>query len=293
MNHVGKLINQAIAFVEQVYIPDLMAIAGFYKDWAAIGGGLKNYLVYGDLLTKGYNYPEHFKFPRGAILDRNLNQVFEVNGRDENEIKEYIAHSWYSYNAGEQAGLHPWKGETEFNYTGPKPPYEQLNVESKYSWLKTPRWKDNPMEVGPLARLLVLMGDEGFGVRVVEVLAGEKLPKSVECLDGGTGSFLLLEPMQQAEKVILIDATIDGSPNGTVRRLQPRFSTDYPRTLTAHDIRLKDLLDAFYLLGESPNVTLYAISIPPFQEMNVELSDELKPVVPKVARMILSEISSV
>jgi hydrogenase large subunit len=155
LNYVGSLINGAIAFVEQVYLPDLMAIAGFYKDWAAIGGGLKNYLAYGDLPTRGYNQPEYFKFARGAILDRNLNEVYPVNGRDAQEIKEYIAHSWYSYSSGEASGLHPFDGETEFNYTGPKPPYEQLNVEGKYSWLKTPRWKDHPMEVGPLARLLV------------------------------------------------------------------------------------------------------------------------------------------
>jgi hydrogenase large subunit len=155
LNQVGSLIAGAIAFVEQVYLPDLMAIAGFYKDWAAIGGGLKNYLSYGDLPTRGYNQPEYFKFARGAILDRNLNEVYPVNGRDAEEIKEYIAHSWYSYTSGEASGLHPFDGETEFNYTGPKPPYEQLNVEGKYSWLKTPRWKDHPMEVGPLARLLV------------------------------------------------------------------------------------------------------------------------------------------
>ena len=170
LNFVGSLINQAIAFVEQVYIPDLMAIAGFYKDWAAIGGGLKNYLAYGDLPTRGYGQPDYFKFARGAILDRNLNEVYPVNGRDAEEIKEYISHSWYSYGAGDAAGLHPFAGETEFNYTGPMPPYEQLNVEGKYSWLKTPRWKDHAMEVGPLARLLVSLrqgqhGGEGRGER--------------------------------------------------------------------------------------------------------------------------------
>jgi len=155
LNFVGSLINQAIAFVEQVYIPDLMAIAGFYKDWAAIGGGLKNYLAYGDLPTRGYGQPDYFKFARGAILDRNLSEVYPVNGKNGEEIKEYISHSWYSYSAGDAAGLHPFAGETEFNYTGPMPPYEQLNVEGKYSWLKTPRWQDHAMEVGPLARLLV------------------------------------------------------------------------------------------------------------------------------------------
>ena len=152
---VASLVKEAITFVEQVYVPDLLTIATFYKDWAAIGGGLDNYLCYGDLPTRGYNDPSSFLLPRGAILDRNLNEVHDVNPRDSEEIKEYISHSWYQYGAGDTAGLHPWKGETEFHYTGPQPPYEQLDVEGKYSWLKTPRWKDHPMEVGPLARMLV------------------------------------------------------------------------------------------------------------------------------------------
>jgi hydrogenase large subunit len=155
LNMVSRLLKQAADFIEQVYLPDLMAIAGFYKDWAAIGGGLKNYMCYGDLPTKGYAYPEYFKFQRGAILDRDLSKVYDVNGKDENEIQEYISHSWYKYSGGDDQGLHPWKGETEFDFTGPKPPYEQLNVEGKYSWVKTPRWKGNAMEVGPLARALV------------------------------------------------------------------------------------------------------------------------------------------
>ena len=155
LNQVGSLIKQATAFVEQVYIPDLMAIAGFYKDWAGYGGGVKNYLAYGDLPTRGYGQPDYFKFARGAILNRNLSEVYPVNGKNVEEIKEYISHSWYKYAGGDATGLHPFAGETEFDYTGPTPPYEQLNVEGKYSWLKTPRWKDNAMEVGPLARLLV------------------------------------------------------------------------------------------------------------------------------------------
>jgi hydrogenase large subunit len=155
LNHVAALIAEAKQIVEQLYIPDLMAIAPFYLDWASIGSGLPNYLCYGDLPTRGYGSPAFFKFPRGAILDRNLNEVHEVNGRDEEEIKEYIAHSWYDYSVGDDTGLHPWSGETELLYNGPKPPYDQLDVGGKYSWIKTPRWKDHPMEVGPLARLLV------------------------------------------------------------------------------------------------------------------------------------------
>ena len=83
---VGTLINNAIEFVEQVYIPDLLAVASFYKEWFSIGGGLKNYLAYGDLPTNGYNDPSNFKFQRGAILDRNLSEVYEVDGSDPDQV---------------------------------------------------------------------------------------------------------------------------------------------------------------------------------------------------------------
>jgi hydrogenase large subunit len=130
-------------------------VASFYKDWAGVGGGLTNYLAYGDLPTNGYGDPTKFKFPRGIVLDRDLSTVHEVDARDAEAVQEFISHSWYEYAGGDGAGKHPWAGETKFNYTGPKPPYEQLDVAGKYSWLKTPRWKGKAMEVGPLARLLV------------------------------------------------------------------------------------------------------------------------------------------
>ena len=171
---VGQLLGEAKVFIEQVYLPDLMAVASFYKDWGAIGGGLPNYLAYGDLPTRGYNEPSKFKFPRGAILNRNLKEVLPVDGKNRKEIREYIAHSWYEYADGNDVGKHPWEGETQLKYTGPKPPYEQLNVEQKYSWLKTPRWNDHPMEVGPLSRLLVAYAS---GRQDVQEVVNEALKK--------------------------------------------------------------------------------------------------------------------
>lgn len=156
--YVGTLFEQGREFIEQVYIPDLMAVASFYKDWGAIGGGLPNYMAYGDLPVNGYADVDKFKFPRGVILNRDLSKIHPIDGKNPQEVQEYIAHSWYEYSDGDKAGKHPWDGETKFNYTGPKPPYDQLNVKEKYSWLKTPRWKGNAMEVGPLARLLVAYG---------------------------------------------------------------------------------------------------------------------------------------
>ena len=155
LNLVARLISQADEFVNQVYIPDLLAVASFYKDWSKYGGGLKNYLSYGEFPTKGYGQIDGFKYARGAVLGRDLNTVHPVNPRDAQEIKEYIAHSWYTYDGGNEAGIHPWAGETKIAYSGPKPPFDTLAGYEKYSFLKTPRWKENAMEVGPLARLLV------------------------------------------------------------------------------------------------------------------------------------------
>ena len=180
--YVGQLLSEAKTFVDQVYIPDLLAIAGFYKDWGAVGGGLSNYLCYGDLPTHGFRDVSKFKFARGAILDRDLSRLHEVDGRDAREIQEFIAHSWYQYEQGDAAGLHPWNGETKLRYTGPKPPYEELNVEGKYSWLKTPRWKGKPMEVGPLARMLVGYAAGNAEVKEVVGMALKQLDVPVTAL---------------------------------------------------------------------------------------------------------------
>jgi hydrogenase large subunit len=174
LNLVSKLIDQATEFVNEVYIPDVLAVASFYKDWAKWGGGLKNYLSYGEFPTKGYGAPEAFKYPRGVVLNRDISTVHLVNPRDSQEIKEYIAHSWYSYDGGNDAGIHPWAGETKLNYTGPKPPFETLEGHDKYSFLKTPRWKEHAMEVGPLSRLIVAYA---AGHSDVKELVGSTLGK--------------------------------------------------------------------------------------------------------------------
>ncbi|MCS6881531.1 MAG: nickel-dependent hydrogenase large subunit [Oscillochloridaceae bacterium] len=140
-------------FVEQVYIPDLLAIASFYKDWASIGGGLGNYLTYGDFPRKTIDRPEEFWIPRGVVLNKNLGAPPSV--MEQERVTEYVAHSWYTYADGDDKGKHPWQGETSPRYTGPKPPYEFLDTNGKYSWLKAPRYNDTPMEVGPLARMIV------------------------------------------------------------------------------------------------------------------------------------------
>jgi hydrogenase large subunit len=173
---VGQALQRGLEFVEQVYIPDVLAVAPFYLDWAGIGGGLENYLCYGDLPTNGFADIGSFKFPRGAILGRDLSKVHEVDPKDDTGVQEFIDHSWYEYSG--EGGKHPWQGETKLKYSGPKPPYEHLDVEAKYSWLKTPRWKGHAMEVGPLARMLVgyASGNTEIKEAVTETLAALGAP---------------------------------------------------------------------------------------------------------------------
>ena len=138
----------------------------------------------------------------------------------------------------------------------------------------------------------VIMGDEGVGVHVVRALEKHELPAGVECLDGGTGGFILLGPLQNADRIILIDAAADGNPPGTVTRTAPRFSRDYPPTLTAHDIGVKDLLDAFYMQGGTREVVLYAIAIDPKQPISMELSPDCARAAQVAVHEILAELKA-
>jgi hydrogenase large subunit len=149
-------IDRMIAFVDQVYIPDLLAVAPYYLEYASLGEGLGNFLTWGEYPDTDNRDTSKFLVPRAVITGRDLSNLKEPDPRDFERMQEFIAHSWYEQSVGEQAGLHPWKGETHFNFTGPKAPYDFLEVEQKYSWLKAPRWAETPMEVGPLARVLVM-----------------------------------------------------------------------------------------------------------------------------------------
>ncbi len=152
LTDIHDMIRRARRFVEQVYWPDLVAIAGFYKEWAGIGGGVGNYLAVGEFPETNSREVESLYFPRGIILDKNL---AEVHPYDQEKVKEYITSSWYEYEGGDEVGLHPWEGETKARYTGPEPPWEYLQDHDKYTWMKAPRYDERPMEVGPLARMLV------------------------------------------------------------------------------------------------------------------------------------------
>ncbi len=149
---LAELADKGQTFVDQVYIPDVLAVAGFYRDWFGRGEGLGNFLSYGDYPQGSVKDSSRFFLPRGAIFNRDLSKVHPV---DPAQVAEYVTHSWYEYSDGDQKGKNPFQGETNPKYTGPKPPFEHLQTDQKYSWLKAPRYQDHAMEVGPLARMLV------------------------------------------------------------------------------------------------------------------------------------------
>jgi len=158
LQKVRNIIEQMQSFVDQVYLPDTLAIASFYKDWfkPGHGEGVGNFMSYGDFPMDGLPGTENLLVPRGVILDRDLSKIHEMSLDQPDEVQEFVSHAWYNYSTGKNSGLHPWDGETELAYDGPAPPYKNLDMDANYSWLKAPRWRGKPMEVGPLARVLLL-----------------------------------------------------------------------------------------------------------------------------------------
>jgi len=178
LGHVQNLIGQMQRFVDDVYLPDTLAIAGFYKDWATRGEGLGNFMTYGDFPAGGLTDPASNLVPAGVILNRDLSTIHPLDLDAEDQVEEFVSHSWYDYQGGSSQGKHPYAGETAFNYTGPQPPFTQLDVENGYSWIKAPRWRGHPVEVGPLARVLMMYasGQEQARSLVDSTLATLDLP---------------------------------------------------------------------------------------------------------------------
>jgi hydrogenase large subunit len=162
LNQVKYIIDRTKEFIDQVYIPDILAIGSFYKDWL-YGGGLsgKSMLSYGDIPDKANDHSApNLLLPRGAIINGDLSKIHAVDVKDPEQVQEFVTHSWYKY-ADETKGLHPWDGVTEPNYAlgpnhkGTRTHWEALDESAKYSWIKAPRWRGHAMEVGPLSRMVL------------------------------------------------------------------------------------------------------------------------------------------
>ncbi|PIO96903.1 nickel-dependent hydrogenase large subunit [Pleomorphomonas carboxyditropha] len=203
LNLVSSIIDQTIAFTEQVYLPDLKAIGSFYKDWL-YGGGLSSTSVmsYGDIPEHANDYSEaSLKLPRGVILDGKLDDIQPIDLTDPDEVQEFVTHSWYKY-PDETRGLHPWDGVTEPHFElgpnarGTKTNIEALDEAAKYSFIKSPRWKGHAVEVGPLARYVIgyaqgkaefkepvdrLLTDLGLPLTALFSTLGRTAARALEC----------------------------------------------------------------------------------------------------------------
>jgi hydrogenase large subunit len=264
LNYVTEIIDRAIDFTDQVYIPDLMAIGSFYKDWL-YGGGLssKSVMSYGDIPERANDYSaSNLLLPQGAIINGNLAEVFPINLRDPEEIQEFVTHSWYKY-PDETKGLHPWDGVTDPHYElgpnakGTKTNIENLDEGGKYSWIKAPRWKGHAMEVGPLARWIVgyAQNKPEFKEPVEKVLKDLDLPVPALFSTLGRTAARGLECQWAAYKMkhfqdkLIANIKAGDSSTANVEKWDPKTwpaevkgvgFTEAPRGALAHWVKIKD-----------------------------------------------------
>jgi hydrogenase large subunit len=264
LNLVSSIIDQTIEFINQVYIPDLLAIAGFYKDWLH-GGGLSSMSVmsYGDIPEHANDYSaKSLLLPRGVIVDGKLDRIHEVDLGDPNQIQEYVDHSWYRY-ADEKKGLHPWDGVTEPNFVlgpntkGTRTRIEAIDENAKYSWIKAPRWNGHAVEVGPLARYIIgyAQNNPEFKEPVEQVLKTLDVPVQALFSTLGRTAARGLECAWAAEKLKYFQnkliATIRAGDQSTANTLYwepdtwPKQTKGYgfteaPRGALGHWIRIED-----------------------------------------------------
>jgi Ni,Fe-hydrogenase I large subunit len=254
LTDVKQMIDRAQRFIDQVYWPDIVAIASYYKEWASIGGGAKNYLCYGEFPSGDIRDLSSLYFPRGIIMNRDLSKVVPF---DHMGVSEQITSSWYEYPPGAAAGLHPWDGETNPSYTGPKAPFEYLQEEKKYSWMKSPRYNGAVMEVGPLARCLVAYasGHKEVQEQVNELLGKLQVgPEALFSTLGRTGAraveTVLLGRLMQTWYTTLVDrikggdlSTFNGDkwdPSKWPAEAKGFGYMDAPRGALGHWVRVKD-----------------------------------------------------
>ncbi len=132
----------------------------------------------------------------------------------------------------------------------------------------------------------LLLRDEGVGIHIIKALESMTLPAHVHLTDGGTGGLHLLSWLQGYDRIIMVDATLDDNPPGTVRLIQPRYATDFPPLMSAHEIGLKDMIGAMILTDDLPETHLIVISAANANEVGMELTPKVKESIPNVIRLI-------
>jgi hydrogenase maturation protease len=138
-----------------------------------------------------------------------------------------------------------------------------------------------------------LMGDEGVGVHSIHALSKVKLPDTVDIIDGGTGSFNLMPILAKYPLVLFIDATMDGRPLGSINVIYPRYAKDFPTVLSAHDVGLKDMIEALELSGELPKIILITVTIEEMRPMTIELSEKVQKSIPLVVDKVVEILDAI
>ena len=271
LNLVESIAIRTQIFIEQVYIPDLLAIASFYPEWFKYGDGLasRNLLSYGEFPRRANDDSNaSLLLPRAAIINGDLKTLHEVNLRDPAEIQEFVPHSWFRY-PDDRQGLHPWDGITEQDFRlGAKTRQSEEKIENfdesaKYSYIKAPRWKGHAMETGPLARMVIAY--QAGNQRVRELVDGalKKLGLPLTALFSTMGRTAArgLEAQWAAEQlneqIALLHATIKSGNEATANtdKWEPKTwpaSTrgvgyaEAPRGALGHWIQIRDQKIANY-----------------------------------------------
>jgi quinone-reactive Ni/Fe-hydrogenase large subunit len=175
-----QILKRGQKFAKEAYLPDVYMAGTMYAGEAleGIGGGLGNYMCYGDFRLDDTPFYEAAKlFPSGIVKNKDLSKVFDI---DQTKITEDVTHAWYEGNTN----LHPFEGVTKPAYTGfgkKEDNIAYLDTNNKYSWIKSPLYDDERMEVGPLARMIVgvARGDERISKYVTTFLKNGNLPTTV------------------------------------------------------------------------------------------------------------------
>lgn len=136
-----------------------------------------------------------------------------------------------------------------------------------------------------------LMGDEGVGVHFVNGLDQSEFPANITFLDGGTGGFLLVPFLESHKVAIIVDATMDGKEEGTISLLKPKFSNDFPTSLSGHNFGLKDMVEILTMFDRMPDIYLFTISIDHMDPMVMKLSPKVQNAIAEVKQKILELIS--
>ena len=138
----------------------------------------------------------------------------------------------------------------------------------------------------------ILLQDEGIGVHALNKMIEMKWPEHVDLLDGGTGGFVLLSLFQDYNTIVIIDAALSDDPPGTINVIEPKFAKDFPKSLSTHELGLKDMIESAILLGKVPMLHLITCSINPKQEMNIQLTAGIKERIPKIIKTVQDVLKS-